>query len=80
MGLDEGPPHLVGLGRRHSRHVHDELHHLLLPDDDAAAPLQGALLQWMVVLPGYAPCLYRSTNWETALPWTPTPGRMRATW
>ena len=28
-----------------------ELHHLLLPDDDAAAPLQGALLQGVVVVP-----------------------------
>ena len=52
LGLEKARLHLIGLGRRHPRHVHDELHHLLLPHDYAAAPLQGALLQWMVVLPG----------------------------
>ena len=50
--LGEGTPDLVGLGGGHARHVHDELDHLLLPDDDAVAPLQGAPLQGVVVLPG----------------------------
>ena len=48
----EGPPDLVGLGGGHPRHVHDELDHLLLPDDDAAAPLKSPPLQRIVVLPG----------------------------
>ena len=52
VGAGEGAAHLVGLGGGHAGHVLDELHHLLLPDDDAAAPLQGALLQGMVVVPG----------------------------
>ncbi len=47
----EGAAHLVGLGRRHAGHVHDQLHDLFLPDDDPVAPLQRALLQRMVVLP-----------------------------
>ena len=52
VGPGEGPPDLVGLGGRHPRHVHDELGHLLLPDDDAAAPLKSSPLQRVVVLPG----------------------------
>ena len=52
MGPGEGPPDLIGLGGGHPRHVHDELDHLLLPDDDAVAPLQSTPLQRMVVLPG----------------------------
>ena len=39
VGSGEGPPYLIGLGSREPRHVHDELDHLLLPDDDAVAPL-----------------------------------------
>ena len=50
----EGPPHLIGLRSREPRHVHDELHHLLLPHDDAVAPLQSPFLQRMVVFPGNA--------------------------
>ena len=50
--LGEGTPDLVGLGGGHPRHVHDELDHLLLPDDDAIASLQGTPLQRVVVLPG----------------------------
>ena len=37
VGLGEGPSHFVGLGGGETGHVADELHHLLLPDDDAAA-------------------------------------------
>ena len=51
LGASEGAPQFVRLGGGHPRHVHHELHHLLLPDDDAAAPRQGALLQRMVVRP-----------------------------
>ena len=39
VGPGEGPPYLVGLGGREPRNVHDELDHLLLPHDDAVAPL-----------------------------------------
>ena len=60
-------------------HVHDELHRLFLPDDDAAAPFQGPLLQRVVVFPGCAVTVALHDR-LTALPWTPTPGRMRATW
>ena len=52
VGLGEGAAYLVGLGGGHAGHVHDELYHLFLPDDDAAAPFQGALLQGMIVFPG----------------------------
>ena len=51
VGASKGAAHLVGLRRGHAGHVLDELHHLLLPYYDAATPLQGALLQGMVVLP-----------------------------
>ena len=51
VGLGEGAADFVGLGGAHARHVHDELHHLLLPHDDAVAALQGALLQRVVVVP-----------------------------
>ena len=51
VGTGEGSAHLVGLGCGHPRHVLYELHHLLLPDDDAAATLQGPLFQGVVVLP-----------------------------
>ena len=80
VGLGEGPAYLVSLGGSHARHVHDELHHLFLPDDDAAAPLQGPLLQ----RDGRTPKRHRGGSAPrtelTALPCTPTPGRMRATW
>ncbi len=51
VGAGEGPAQLIGLGGGEARHVHHQLHHLLLPDDDAVAPLQGALLQRVVVVP-----------------------------
>ena len=43
VGPGEGPPHLVGLGRGHARHVHDELYHLLLPDDDSLGREDGSV-------------------------------------
>ena len=47
----EGPAQFVRLGCGETRHIHHQLHHLFLPDDDAVPPLQGALLQGMVVVP-----------------------------
>ena len=51
VGPCECPAHLIGLGSREPRNVHDELHHLLLPHDDAITPLQSPFLQGVVVLP-----------------------------
>ena len=51
MGRSEGSSYLVGFRCRHARHVLDELDDLFLPDDDAAAALQGAGFQGVVVLP-----------------------------
>ena len=54
VGTCEGPAHLVGLGGGHPPYVHEQLDDLLLPDDDAVPPLQRALLQRVVVVPGDA--------------------------
>ena len=54
VGTCERPADLVGLGGGHPGHVHEQLDHLLLPDDDAIPPLQRPLLQGMVVLEGDA--------------------------
>ena len=51
MRPGESPPDLVSLSGGHTRHVGDQLHHLLLPDYDAVAPLQSPLLQGVVVFP-----------------------------
>ena len=78
VGAGEGAAQLVGLGGGEAGHVHYQLHHLLPPYDDAAAPLQGAFLQRVVVVPGGAVAVALH-ECDTALPCTPTPGRINAT-
>ena len=50
----EGPPQRIRLRRTHAGHVHDQLDHLFLPDDDAVGARDGARLQRVVVAPGGA--------------------------
>ena len=47
----EGAAHLVRLRRSHAAHIHQQLHHLLLPHDDAASAFQRALLQLVIIVP-----------------------------
>ena len=54
LGPGEGPPQRIRLGGAHAGHVHDQLHHLLLPDDDAVGAIEGARLQGVVGGPGGA--------------------------
>ena len=48
----EGQPKLVGFLSAESCHVHGDAVDLVLEQDDAQGPLQGALLQRVVVVPG----------------------------
>ena len=54
VGSGEGASRLVRLRRAHASHIHQQLHHLLLPHDDAAAAREGAFLQRVVVVPLHA--------------------------